>query len=111
MSDLSHKKCEPCSGNTPKLKDTEINENLLKINEWLLNDKKEMIYKKFSFKNFKKTIFFVNKVSEIAELEKHHPDFSFGYNYCLIMIHTHAIKGLSVNDFILASKIDAISEI
>tara|TARA_B100001123_G_scaffold353065_1_gene404885 strand:- start:248 stop:583 length:336 start_codon:yes stop_codon:yes gene_type:complete len=110
MSDLSKKKCEPCSGNTPKLTSSEINENLLKINKWQLNDKNEMIYKKFLFKNFKQTIFFVNKVSEIAELEKHHPDFSFGYNYCLIMIHTHAISGLSVNDFILASKIDDISK-
>ena len=67
-----------------------------------------MIFKKFKFKNFKNTIEFVNKVGTIAENEKHHPDISFGWGYCLIMIHTHAIKGLSLNDFILAAKIDQI---
>ena len=49
-----------------------------------------------------------NLVGKIAENEKHHPDISLGWGYCLIMIHTHAIKGLSKNDFILASKIDLI---
>ena len=67
-----------------------------------------MIFKKFTFKNFKNSLEFVNKISEIAENEKHHPDISLGWGYCLIIIHTHAINGLSINDFILASKIDLI---
>ena len=68
-----------------------------------------MIYKKFKFKNFKKSLEFSNLVGKIAEEEGHHPDISLGWGYCLIMIHTHAINGLSINDFILASKIDLIN--
>ena len=63
----------------------------------------EMIYKKFKFKDFKLAIEFVNKIGDLSEEESHHPDISFGYSYCLVLIHTHAIKGLSINDFILAS--------
>ena len=108
MKKLNELKCEACSGNTPKLSEEELNENLKKINGWSLNDKKEMIFKKFTFKNYKKSLEFVNKISEVAENEKHHPDISLGWGYCLIIIHTHAIKGLSINDFILAAKIDLL---
>ena len=107
--ELSNLKCQPCSGKTQKLNNDEILSNLDKINEWNINDDKEMIFKKFKFKNFNLSINFVNKVGELAELEGHHPDISFGYGYCMIFIQTHAIKGLSLNDFILASKIDKIS--
>tara|TARA_B100000686_G_C16335114_1_gene735066 strand:+ start:32 stop:361 length:330 start_codon:yes stop_codon:yes gene_type:complete len=109
MSDLSLKKCTPCSGNTSSMSVDEINTNLSKINNWQLNDNKEMIYKKFQFNNFKKSINFANKVGIVAEEEGHHPDISLGWGYCLIMLHTHAIKGLSINDFILAAKIDKIN--
>ena len=66
MSNLASKKCEPCSGNTPKLSLDEIHKQLSKINLWSLNDNKEMIFKKFKFKNFKETNNFVNKISNIA---------------------------------------------
>ena len=105
---LSQLKCESCSGNTPKLNKNEIIENLRKINNWSVNDQQEMIFKKFTFKSFKKALNFTNLVGTIAEEEGHHPDISLGWGYCLVMIHTHAIKGLSINDFILASKIDLI---
>lgn len=108
MNDLSMNKCTPCSGDTPKMNIDEININLSKINNWEINDNKEMIFKKFSFKNFKKAIDFANTVGDLAEIEGHHPDISLGWGYCLIMIHTHAIKGLSINDFILAAKIDQL---
>tara|TARA_B100000029_G_scaffold470723_1_gene509773 strand:- start:362 stop:703 length:342 start_codon:yes stop_codon:yes gene_type:complete len=107
--DLNKEKCEPCSGNTPKLNFEEIPKYLSKINEWQINDSQEMIFKKFKFKSFKQALHFTNLVGELAENEKHHPDISLGWGYVLIMIHTHAIKGLSVNDFILASKIDNIN--
>ena len=107
-SSLTKLKCEPCSGNTPKLSSEDIRKKLPELNEWQLNDNKEMIFKKFNFKNFKKALHFTNLVAELAEEEGHHPDFSLGWGYCLIMIHTHAIKGLSINDFILAAKIDKI---
>ena len=111
INKLSNGKCEPCSGNTPKLTFEEIGIYLSKLNKWSVNDNQEMIFKKFKFNNFKKSLNFANKVGEIAEIESHHPDLSIGYGYCLVMIHTHAIKGLSINDFILASKIDKINEI
>ena len=108
MSNLASKKCEPCSGNTPKLSLEEIHKQLSEISHWSLNDNKEMIFKKFKFNNFKKTINFINLIGDISEEEGHHPDITFGFGYCLIMIHTHAITGLSINDFILAAKIDNI---
>ena len=107
---LSDLKCKPCSGTTPKLSLNEIQKKLSEIYEWQLNDNKEMIFKKFKYKNFKKALHFTNLVGDLAEEEGHHPDMSLGWGYCLIMIHTHAIKGLSINDFILASKIDQIIE-
>ncbi len=107
-NNLTEGKCEPCSGNTPKLSFLEISEYLSQLNEWSVNDNQEMIFKKFKFTNFKKSLIFANKIGELADKEAHHPDLSIGYGYCLVMIHTHAIKGLSVNDFILASKIDLL---
>ena len=106
---LNDLKCQACSGSTPILTPVEINKNLKQLISWEVNKEGKMIFKKYIFKNFKKSIKFVNFVGQLAENEKHHPDISFGYSYCLIMLHTHAIKGLSMNDFILASKIDLIS--
>ena len=106
--ELTEGKCEPCSGNTPVLNFEEISKYLSELNEWSVNDNQEMIFKKFKFSNFKKAILFANNVGEIAEKEGHHPDISIGWGYCLVMVHTHAIKGLSINDFILASKIDML---
>ncbi len=105
---LSQNKCEPCSGNTPKLNFEEISKYLSELNEWTVNDNQEMIFKKFKFNNFQKALHFTNKVGDLAEKEGHHPDISIGWGYCLVMVHTHAIKGLSINDFILASKIDLL---
>ncbi len=105
---LSQNKCEPCSGNTPKLNFEEISKYLSELNEWNVNDNQEMIFKKFKFNNFQKALHFTNKVGDLAEKEGHHPDISIGWGYCLVMVHTHAIKGLSINDFILASKIDLL---
>tara|TARA_X000000950_G_scaffold132449_1_gene165088 strand:+ start:1402 stop:1734 length:333 start_codon:yes stop_codon:yes gene_type:complete len=107
-NNLSQGVCEPCSGNTPKLNFEEISKYLSQINDWTVNDSQEMIFKKFKFNNFTKALNFTNKIGDLAEKEGHHPDISIGWGYCLVMIHTHAIKGLSVNDFILASKIDLI---
>ena len=110
MSDSSLKelRCAPCTGKTKSLSELEIKKNLNNLNKWELNDDKNMIFKKYIFKNFKAAVTFLNSVSEIAEFESHHPDISVGWGYCLIMIHTHAIKNLSINDFILAAKIDEI---
>ncbi len=107
-SELNQEKCQPCSGNTPKLSRDEISKYLSALNNWIVNDDNEMIYKKFQFKNYNKALNFTNLVSQIAEKEGHHPDISLGWGYVIVMLHTHAIKGLSLNDFILATKIDNI---
>ncbi len=107
--DLINQKCQSCSGNTPKLNEQEISNYLSKLNNWHVNDEQKMIYKKFKFKTFNQALIFTNKVGELADIEGHHPDISLGWGYSLIMLHTHAIKSLSINDFILAAKIDNIS--
>ena len=107
--ELKNQKCQACSGNTPKFDKKQISDNLSKLNSWSVNDEQKMIYKKFNFKTFKQALNFTNKVGEIADLEGHHPDISIGWGYSLIMLHTHAIQGLSINDFIIAAKIDEIS--
>ena len=107
--ELKNQKCQACSGNTPKFDEKQISDILSKLNSWSVNDEQKMIYKKFNFKTFKQALNFTNKVGEIADLEGHHPDISLGWGYSLIMLHTHAIQGLSINDFIIAAKIDEIS--
>ena len=73
-------------------------------------NKEEIFFleKNFQFKNFMNSKNFIDKISEISEKENHHPDISFGWAYAKIIITTHAIEGLSENDFILAAKIDQI---
>ena len=107
--ELKNQKCQACSGNTPKFDEKQISDNLSKLNSWSVNDEQKMIYKKFNFKTFKQALNFTNKVGEIANLEGHHPDISLGWGYSLVMLHTHAIQGLSINDFIIAAKIDEIT--
>ena len=107
--ELRNQKCQACSGNTPKFDEKQISDNLSKLNSWSVNDEQKMIYKKFNFKTFKQALNFTNKVGQIADLEGHHPDISLGWGYSLVMLHTHAIQGLSINDFIIAAKIDEIS--
>ena len=106
--DLKNLKCKPCSGKTPKIEPEEISKYLSQLVDWNVNKEQEMIFKKFKFKSFKKALEFTNLVGKIAEFEGHHPDISLGWGYTIVMLHTHAIKGLSINDFVLASKIDLI---
>ncbi len=106
--DLTKKKCVPCEGGIPALKKKEIENYLSQLQGgWkLTNDK--MISKVFSFVNFKHTMDFVNKVADISEQEEHHPVLHVHFAKLVIEIWTHAIDGLSENDFILAAKIDAL---
>ena len=76
-----------------------------------MKKKKFFLYKKYEFKNFLESQTFINKVGEISENEGHHPDISFGWGYAEIKITTHAIEGLSENDFILAAKIDQLTNV
>ena len=111
MSDLSKKKCVACNGDMPPFDISEIHKYLKKVDGWDVknNDEKNFyLIKNFKFKNFEDSKNFVNKISNIAEEENHHPDIFFGWGYCRVKIFTHAIKGLSESDFILAAKIDRI---
>lgn len=107
-SGLADKKCVPCEGNVPPLGENEIAEFGKEISgDWKVDDNKK-ITRKFSFVNFKHTMDFVNKVAAIAEEEGHHPDMHVSYGEVVIELWTHAINGLSENDFILAAKIDRL---
>ena len=111
MSDLTEKKCLPCEGGVLPFDISEIHKYQKKVDGWdLTKDNKEVFFlsKKFNFDNFLESQKFVNEVGKISEEEGHHPDISFGWGYAEIKITTHAIKGISENDFILAAKIDKI---
>ena len=114
MSDLADKKCVACEGNIPAFNYEEIHKYLKKVDGWeVKSDQNESFYliKEFTFKNFKESQNFVNKICDLAENENHHPDITFGWGYAKIKITTHAIEGLSENDFILAAKIDTITNV
>jgi 4a-hydroxytetrahydrobiopterin dehydratase len=108
--ELTEKKCQPCEGGVPPLKKDEIEnyKNTLKT-KWQVEDDRK-IRKSFEFKDFKKTMDFVNQVADIAEEEGHHPDIHVHYGMAVTELTTHAIGGLSENDFIVAAKIDELVE-
>ena len=109
MSDLINKKCAPCEGGVTPFDISEIHKYQKKVDGWdIIKDQKNVYFleKKFTFNNFLESQKFVNEVGKISENEGHHPEISFGWGYAKINITTHAIEGLSENDFILAAKID-----
>lgn len=106
--DLTSKKCVPCEGGTPPLAEDKINEFLSQVDSaWELFDNKK-IKRKLKFKDFVEAMAFVNKVADLAEEEGHHPDIHIYWNKVNLDLWTHAIGGLSDNDFIMAAKIDKI---
>jgi 4a-hydroxytetrahydrobiopterin dehydratase len=109
MTDLINKKCVPCEGGVIPFDISEIHKFQKKVDGWNViknNQGTFCLEKKFKFKNFLESQNFVNLVGKISEEEGHHPDLSFGWGYAKVTITTHAIEGLSENDFILAAKID-----
>ena len=109
MTELSNKKCIPCEGGILPFDISEIHKYQKKVEGWDVRENEKKIYlieKKFTFKNFINSQNFINKVGEISEEENHHPEITFGWGYATVKITTHAIEGLSENDFILAAKID-----
>jgi len=106
MTELAQKKCLPCEGGVPKLTPEQVKTYLSQVQGWEARDEK--LHKTLKFKNFVEAMKFVNRMAEIAEGEGHHPDFTVHYNVVDVVIWTHAIGGLSENDFILAAKIDEI---
>ena len=107
MNDLLKKKCVPCEGGALPLDKVQAEKYMHMVTGWELSEDGKNITKTFKFKDFIGAINFVNKISEIAESEGHHPDINVRYNKVKLILSTHAIGGLSENDFILAAKIAA----
>lgn len=109
ICDLANKQCKPCEGGVPPLSMEEANKLMQQLEGWSLANNK--ISKTFEFKNYYQTMAFVNAVAWISHREDHHPDMAVGYNKCHVEYMTHAINGLSENDFICAAKIDWLFKI
>jgi 4a-hydroxytetrahydrobiopterin dehydratase len=109
LCDLRAKKCVPCEGGVPKLTPAEADKLCRTVEGWTVIHNGERIRKEWVVKNFLAGMRFFEKVAEVAESEGHHPDLHLvGYRNVAIEIWTHAIGGLSENDFILAAKIDEL---
>jgi len=106
LSDLKSKRCIPCEGGIPKLDAEQTRTMLEQVPGWVARE--ERLSKTFQFKDFREAMAFLNRMADVAESEGHHPDFCVHYNRVDILLWTHAIDGLSENDFILAAKLDAL---
>ena len=104
--ELAQKKCKPCEGGTKPLNPVMVEGYLAKLPGW--KQVENRIEKAFAFKNYYETMAFVNAVAFIAHGEDHHPDLEVGYKACKVKYTTHAIGGLSENDFICAAKIEQL---
>src|SRR3990167_1687709 len=108
MSELHTIRCVACEGGVPPLTRDEINTLITQVKQWQVSADEKLISRRFIFKNFYKTMAFVNAIAWIANQENHHPDLEVGFNYCLVKYSTHAINGLTKNDFICAAKVDIL---
>lgn len=108
MTDLSKQHCVPCEGGIAPLTKADAEETMKHIPSWELALDGKSISRTFTFTDFKEAMVFVNKVAEVAEAEGHHPDIAISWNKVTFTLSTHAIGGLSINDFILAHRIGAL---
>ncbi len=110
MTDLLHKKCIPCEGGTAPLNRAEAEEYLDQVSGWEFARQGKGITKSFEFPDFKSAMAFANQIGTLAEEEGHHPDLTVAWGKVGVSLTTHAIGGLSENDFILAAKVDALQK-
>jgi 4a-hydroxytetrahydrobiopterin dehydratase len=108
--DLFSKKCVPCEAGVQPLSREDAERYLPEVPGWALAESAQSIQREFKFKDFKEAMRFVNAAADIAESEGHHPDIFISWNKVRLGLSTHAIKGLSENDFILAAKINAVGD-
>jgi 4a-hydroxytetrahydrobiopterin dehydratase len=106
MEELTSRKCKPCEGGVDPLRPSEVDNLLKELHGWKVEN--GAIAKHYAFKNHYEVLAFVNALSWISHREDHHPDLTVGYNTCKVAYMTHAINGLSENDFICAAKVDAL---
>jgi 4a-hydroxytetrahydrobiopterin dehydratase len=107
--DLASGKCKPCEGGVAPLKEPEVRQLLKQVPGWELANGR--IAKTYEFKDHYQAMAFVNAAAWISHREDHHPDITVGYNQCRVEYWTHAIKGLSENDFICAAKLDKLFDL
>jgi 4a-hydroxytetrahydrobiopterin dehydratase len=105
MNPLAALHCQPLEGHAA-MAPADITSHLARVTGWTLVD--GAIQKRFDFPNFHQTVAFVNALAWIANSEDHHPDLQVSYGSCTVRYNTHSVKGISVNDFICAAKIDAL---
>jgi len=105
---LVEKHCVPCEAGTKPLSTGEAKELLKQVVGWALGEDGKWLIKQFKFSDFAEAMNFAKKITPVAEREGHHPDVHISYGKVVVELSTHAIKGLSENDFILAAKIDAL---
>lgn len=111
LTDFSSRHCAPCEGGVVPLTKGEAQKYLDRlVPSWSLSPDAKSIYRDYEFKGFNKTMGFTNAIAWIANKEGHHPDLEIGFKHCLVRYTTHAIDGLSENDFICALKIDKLVE-
>jgi 4a-hydroxytetrahydrobiopterin dehydratase len=110
MSELAGKTCTACRGGEPPLDRAEAERYLRETPGWTLLDQGTQIERTFKLKNFREALALVNGIGELAEQEGHHPDICFGWGHVTVSLHTHKIKGLHENDFIMAAKINHLAE-
>ena len=109
MNELAARKCKPCEGGIAPLTRAAAGQLLAQISgAWALTAEADALRREFSFLDFYRTMSFVNALAHIANIEDHHPDLEVGYDYCRVTFTTHAIRGLSENDFVCAAKVDRI---
>jgi len=105
---MTHKHCTPCESGEPPLKKELALKHLEHTEGWEINEDATAISRTYRFNNYYQTLAFVNAVAWIAHQENHHPTLTVDYNRCHVLYSTHAIKGLSENDFICAAKVNAL---
>ena len=109
MKDLSEKKCAPCEGGVKPLPPAKVKLLAKQLHrDWKVAKDCKSLTRSLKFKDFYRTMSFVNALAHIANFEDHHPDLEVGYNYCRVRYSTHAVGGLSENDFICAAKVDQL---
>ncbi|MFO0512315.1 MAG: 4a-hydroxytetrahydrobiopterin dehydratase [Gammaproteobacteria bacterium] len=109
MSGLTEKKCLPCEGGVPPLPRAECERLLAELSpEWRISPDGAELQREFAVKDIYRTRSFGNALAHVANSEDHHPDIAVGYGYCRVRYSTHAVGGLTENDFICAAKIDRI---
>lgn len=106
MNDLAKKHCAPCEGGVAPYAPDEARALLAQLKGWIIEDGR--LVKLYPFTNYYQTMAFVNALAWISHREDHHPDLAVGYNQCRVSYSTHAIGGLSENDFICAAKCDLL---